>query len=184
MKIKDFDLVRVGENDLKLIKFIYMCQINEDEKNMTTVQPIVNGTIEFDEKKFQEFIPNFQKVLKTSRIFYLLKQIDKLLGFIQLSDYNPRNQSVSIGFYFPKENRRKGFGKILLKLFLSTAFSEDYFWEINKVYGETCEINIGSKKLFESLGFHLDGIMREDYWFGEEKYNQLVYSILKAEFNR
>ena len=181
---KQFKLIRVGENDLDLIKFIYICQINEGEKDMTTVQPIVNGTIEFDEKKFQEFIPNLQKTLKKSRIFYLLKRNNDLLGIIQLYDYNPRNQSISIGFYFPKKNRRKGFGKVLLKLLLSTVFSENYFWKINKIYGETCEINIGSKKLFESLGFHLDGIMREHYWFGEKKYNQLVYSILKTEFNQ
>jgi len=179
-----FYLKRIGEDDIELIKFVYICQINENEKQNSTVWPVYGGTIKYDDKKFKEFIPNLQRSLK-SRIYYVLieKQNNKPLGFLQLYDYNSRNQSAEIGFYFPKENRRKGLGKILIKLFLDTVFNDKYFRKINKIYGETCEINEGSIKLFEGFGFHLDGVMRQHYWFGEKKFNQLIFSLLKEDFN-
>jgi RimJ/RimL family protein N-acetyltransferase len=52
---------------------------------------------------------------------------------------------------------------MLMELFLEIVFSDDYFWGINKIYGETCETNIGSRKLFELFRFKLDGKMREHY---------------------
>jgi len=181
----NFTLERIGENDFDLIEFIYKCQINESEKEKSTVWPVISNTMKFDQENFKKFIPNLQKALK-SRVYYVLieEQNNNLLGFLQLSEYNSRNQSAEIGFYFPKENRRKGLGKILIKLFLDTVFNGKYFWKINKIYGETCEINEGSIKLFESFDFHLDGVMRQHYWFGEKKINQLIFSILKEEHNK
>jgi RimJ/RimL family protein N-acetyltransferase len=177
-------LERIGENDIEAIKFVYLCNINDDEKEKSTYLAIGanNQRTEYEEEKFQKFLPKFQEILKKSSVHYVLKENDSFIGFLQVNNYNPRNQSVEIGFYFPKENRRKGYGKILIELFLKTVFSENYFWKINKIYGETCETNIGSKKLFEAFGFHLDGKMREHYWFGEQKYAQLVYSLLKSEY--
>ncbi len=178
----NFILERIGFDDIDAIKFVYLCQINENEKDKTTFVPVSNQTIEYNEESFQGFLPKFQEVLKKSIVYYGLKKDKSLLGFIQLNNYNPRNQSGEIGFYFPKENRRRGFGKILIELFLKTVFSDNYFWSINKIYGETCETNKGSRKLFDSFGFHLDGKMREHYWFGTKKYDQLVYSLLKNEY--
>ncbi len=182
MTISSFSLERIWVNDLEAIKFVYLCQINDSEKDKSTFQPVNNQVLEYNEDKFQKFLPQFQENLRKSIVYYGLKKNNKFIGFIQFRNYNPRNHSAEMGFYFPKENRRKGYGKILLPLFLKLIFAHDYFFKINKIYGETCETNIGSVKLFESFGFHLDGTMREHYWFENSKYNQLVYSLLKSEY--
>ena len=59
-------------------------------------------------------------------------------------------------------------------------------WNLNKIYAETYEGNIGSVKLLEYFGFKIDGRMREHYWFedGKVKYDQLVYSLLKSEWEK
>lgn len=37
--------------------------------------------------------------------------------------------------------------------------------------------------LLKKLGFQLDGRMREHYWINGQKYDQLVYSLLKNEWS-
>ena len=182
MKEEQFSLDRIWIDDIEAIKFVYLCQIKENEKDKSTCMPVTNQTSEYNEKNFQLFLQNFKDILRTNSVYYILKESNSFVGFLQLRGYNPRNKSAEIGFYFPKENRRKGYGKILIRLFLKTVFSKDFFWEINKIYGETCEKNIGSIKLFESFGFKLDGKMREHYWFGNNKYHQFIFSILKKDY--
>jgi Acetyltransferases, including N-acetylases of ribosomal proteins len=120
---------------------------------------------------------------KNRRWFVLTYKEDSAtpLGKINLFDYNSRNHSAEFGYYFPECNRSKGFGSIMLKMFLKEAF-DDKELNINKLYATTSSNNTASIRLLEKHGFKLDGRMREHYWIGEDRFDQLAYSILKAEW--
>lgn len=103
------------------------------------------------------------------------------LARIQLFDCNPRNHSAEFGYYMPLQNRHIGYGSILLKKFIDSAFSRPDL-ALNKLYATTCSDNIPSVKLLEKFGFTLDGRLRQHYWIGKAKYDQCVYSLLKSEW--
>lgn len=105
------------------------------------------------------------------------------LGKINLFDYNSRNHSAEFGYYFPECNRGKGLGSIMLCLFLKEVFSDEKL-NINKLYATTASNNTASIGLLKKFGFTLDGRMREHYWIGEERFDQLVFSILRAEWEK
>ena len=70
----------------------------------------------------------------------------------------------------------------MARLFLDHMFSDGTL-TLNKLYASTSAGNAASVGLLESLGFHLDGRMREHYWVGDERYDQLYYSMLCREWS-
>jgi RimJ/RimL family protein N-acetyltransferase len=181
-KKDDFELVQVRIEDTEIIKFIFLCHIDEEEKDKYSEYPANIGKIPYSEDGFNKFHDHFVKSIGSRFLYFVLKSKEECLGFIQVSSFNMRNHTAEIGFYFPKDKRKQGFGSVLLSKFLAEIFADDHYLKLNKVYGETCELNTASKKLFEKFAFKLDGIMREQYWFGEEKYDQHVYSLLRKEY--
>ena len=71
----------------------------------------------------------------------------------------------------------------MLAKFIETSFNDEDL-NLDKIYATTSSYNIPSVKLLEKFGFKLDGRLREHYWINENKYDQLIYSILKNEWKR
>jgi len=185
---KTYSLTFVKKEDKKLLKMYYKWQVSEDEKEkMSCVWIPEKQTAEFKEENFEKFFQSMQNRLY-SEINYAFLQDNKsgnYLGFISYQKLNMRNFSIEISYYLPKRNRQKGFGKIMLSLFLKTMFNYEKM-NLNKIYAETYEGNIGSVKLLKHFGFQIDGRMREHYWFdnGKVKYDQLVFSLLRSEWEK
>lgn len=106
---------------------------------------------------------------------------DKPLGKIRSFDYNPRNHSAEFGYYLPEHNRHKGMGTVMLRLFVDLSFADDRY-DLNKLYATTSSDNTPSIRLLEKYGFRLDGRQREHCWIDGNRYDQLIYSILRSEW--
>lgn len=117
------------------------------------------------------------------KIYLLVNKNDIItpLGRITLFDINPRNQSAEFGYYMPESLRGKGLGSVMLSKFLTVVF-HDQVLNLNKVYATTSAGNLLSMKLLEKQGFHLDGRNREHYWIEGHRYDQMVYSLLRREW--
>ena len=112
---------------------------------------------------------------------YVLTRAGTPLGRIRMFDYNPRNQSAEFGYYLPEQNRGRGYGTAMSELFLAKAFQGEDL-PLNKPYATTSSGNPPSCGLLQKPGFSLDGRMREHYWIGERKYDQMIFSLLKREW--
>ena len=178
-----FTLERIWTDDNDLIKQYYLWQNEDEEKDKYCFTPVVNGKTESTDEGLQSFRDVFIKHLKQGYYFILKKkETGEYLGYIYLINYNFRNYNAEVGFFFPKANRNKGYGTIILSLLLQTAFQEDFFWRLNKISAETSSYNTPSIKLLEKHGFQREGTGREHYWFGEEKYDQWLFSLLRSEY--
>lgn len=105
---------------------------------------------------------------------------DEPLGKIRSFDYNPRNHSAEFGYYLPEQNRHKGLGSIMLRQFIRISFADSRY-DLNKLYATTSSNNTPSVKLLEKFGFKIDGRQREHYWIDGNRYDQLIFSILRSE---
>lgn len=118
------------------------------------------------------------------QIIYVIvsrENFNKPLGKITLFDLNTRNHSAEFGYYLPDKNRGHGLGSIMLSKFIQNCFEDDEL-NLNKLYATTSSNNYQSMKILERHGFNLDGRLREHYWIGGNRYDQLIYSILKNEW--
>jgi RimJ/RimL family protein N-acetyltransferase len=102
------------------------------------------------------------------------------VGKISYFNVNMVNRSAEMGCLTNPDQRLKGYASEGLMLLISHLFNSH---KLNKVYAQTGEFNLGSSALLKSLGFRLDGTLREHHLYKGKLYNDLVFSLLKKECN-
>jgi [ribosomal protein S5]-alanine N-acetyltransferase len=160
------------------ISALFKWSMEENELENYTCRPIklCQSLEEYSNKTFKAVSE------KKEKIYVLVDKDSNLpLGKITLFDFNPRNHSAEFGYYLPKGNRAAGLGKLMLAKFIEKSF-KDREMNLNKLYATTSSHNFASIKLLEKFGLKLEGRLREHYWISENRYDQLIYSILREEF--
>lgn len=73
----------------------------------------------------------------------------------------------------------KGYGKEAMLAILKYAFEET---KTNRFWLDVYPDNIIGIKLYESLGLHRDGVLRQNYKAERGYLDQIIYSMLKSEY--
>ena len=109
------------------------------------------------------------------------KETAILIGYTSITNLDLRNSKAEINFYLgDKKFWGKGLGKEAVKLTLKFLFEQ---YPLNKCYGKCLEEHAVSQKIFLSLGFKKDGVLRNEIFKNGEFKNILVYSLLRSEIN-
>lgn len=170
-----YELVTLKEDH---IKELYSWNTSEKNFQYYTCRPLrTNSTFnEYKDKTLKELSCGNQK------IYVLIEKEDNNIpiGKITLFDFNSRNHSAEFGYYMPEKNRGKGIGSIMLCKFIYVCFNDKQL-NLNKIYATTSSSNHISIKLLEKFKFKLEGRLREHYWINDERYDQLVYSMLRND---
>ncbi|WP_350285527.1 GNAT family protein [uncultured Croceitalea sp.] len=103
---------------------------------------------------------------------------DKLLGLIDIFDFNPKHKRAGLGLIvLDTKERNKGVGGEAIRLCCKYMFGT---LDLHQVYANILEDNSASIHLFEKLGFERVGIKR-DWIFSESKYkNEILYQKIKS----
>ncbi len=75
----------------------------------------------------------------------------------------------------------KGYGRESMEGLIRYAFEET---ETNRLWLDVYPDNISGIKLYESLGMHKDGVLRQNYKAERGYLDQIVYSMLRSEYKR
>lgn len=101
------------------------------------------------------------------------------IGTLGFHKYDKTNNSVEIGYDLAEGYIRKGVMSEALKAILDYGFNEFNF---NRVHASVAVKNTASNKLLESLGFTLEGVIRDELYFRGKYYDHNIFSLLKREF--
>jgi RimJ/RimL family protein N-acetyltransferase len=126
-----------------------------------------------------------EKIFDDSKNVYFAiceKESGKLIGFSSINNIDIRNLKAEWGgtLIGDKEYLGAGFGKEASALMLRFLFNQ---YPINKCYAYCLEEHPATPKLFSSLGFKQDGILRNEIFKNGEFKNLLLFSILREEIN-
>jgi RimJ/RimL family protein N-acetyltransferase len=105
---------------------------------------------------------------------------NKLIGYTQINNLDLRNLKAEWGgtLIGDKHYWGKGYGREASILLLRFLFDQ---YPVNKCYGYCLEEHPETTKLFISLGFKQDGILRQDVYKNGEFKNVLLFSLLRNE---
>lgn len=118
---------------------------------------------------------------QTVRWTYLTGADAAPAGWVNLFDFNPRNRSAEFGFGLVPALRGKGLARPMLAEAFDRAFAE---FGLNKLYCQTAAFNLPAIRLAEGLGMTRDGVLRAHHELDGTLYDDHVYSILRAEWQR
>ena len=175
LKVKGFVLKQVPAT-IEYAKEIYKA-FNNDAKNMIFWMP--DGIFKSPE---QTLISYYQRNRSPRALLFGIFQDDKLLGEIGFSGVIMQAGKVEIGYWLKKSARGKGIINKLLPRIEKIAFEQDW---CHKIQLHCDAKNIASKKIAESNGYVLEGIIRQDSkWPNGSLRDKLYFGKLKSEWNK
>jgi len=112
---------------------------------------------------------------------FIMEGFEEPVGKFTYFDHNPRNRSCEFGYTINPRYRGQGLGGQMIASCIDHVF-KDTELDLNKLYCQTAEFNIPSVKILEKLGLNRDGVLREHHELDGKLWNDLVYSVLRAEW--
>jgi len=110
-----------------------------------------------------------------------LKENNEMIGFCSINNIDLRNRKVEWGgsIIGVEKYWGKGYAKESSYLMINYIFNE---YPIHKCYAYCLEKHKVTEKLFYSLGFKKDGMLRDEIFKEGEFKSLLVFSITEKEF--
>lgn len=106
---------------------------------------------------------------------------NKYIGNVYLTNIDHINRkAVSHILIGNKEFWNGGYGTEAMRLLLDYAFNHR---NLRRIEALVLDDNIGSQKMHEKLGYKRDGLLRESVYKDGRYKSQIVYSLLKYEYN-
>ena len=153
-------------------------------ENFEPVEPIPTEplrpglSVEGADRWFEEIQARQDKDQFYLGIFYK----DQLVGDIQLSDIDWRSRTATIGFGISRQaDRRQGYCLDAIRTLLRFAFEH---LDLVRVSGRTAAYNASARGVLEKCGFVQEGCERQAFYCAGQRWDRLVYGLLRSEFER
>lgn len=136
-------------------------------------------------KDVETFIKNSRKVSLETLIegdslnYAIVNDDDEYLGTVSLKNISLKNKNAEFAIVTRNKCKGKHVGREATKLILSKAFNSI---KLNKVYLNVLSNNSKAIKMYEQIGFHLEGIMKKQIVINNEYVDLVWYGILNKEY--
>lgn len=150
----------------------------ELNNNLTVSKYVVGNPVIVDLSQQLKWMNNLEKEKNTKRWMVIYNETP--VGTIILSNIDLINLVGNMNIKLLPESQGRGIAKIALKEACKLAFEEVGLYCVT---ANVLEYNIKSQRLFETLGFHKDGVLRSRVVKYGKRYDLISYSLLKDDYN-
>lgn len=127
---------------------------------------------------------SFGEAINSDNFYFHLRTLEsnQLIGFVVLFNLKWRNQTAEMAIGIGEKTfRGKGYGQDALNLILNYAFSELC---LHRVSLTVLGYNARAIKAYEHVGFQHEGTHREAIQRDGQRYDLLLYGILRGEWQK
>ncbi len=151
-----------------------------DVENNTQYWELSNTLTPYSRELLKNYIQNAHQDIYEAKQFRFVIQNDALhqVGFIDLFDFDPKNQRVGIGIIIIAEEQNKGYAQDALECLCNYCFDQ---LNVHQVYANITNDNKKSIALFEKLNFKKSGT-KKNWIFTKGKFkDEHLYQLLKSD---
>lgn len=126
----------------------------------------------------KQYLENCHKdIYEVKQLRMVIDTLDgESLGFVDLFDFDPKNNKVGMGVLILDHARGQKYGEEALQLLIDYAFSN---LNVHQVYANVLEDNLPSIKLFEKLGFVTENIKKDWVLENGQYKNEYLFQLIK-----
>ena len=147
--------------------------------NQDTTQYLEVGNSVSTKKNVQEYVEKYNNS-KNLLLGIFLKNTGEHVGNITLHMIDGQNRSAETGILVGEESARGcGCATEAIKLILGHAFMR---LNLNRISAGMVGENVASKRLFEKVGFTLEGTLREAFYLNGKYHDCYRYGILRKDY--
>ena len=159
------------------LEFVYHIENNED------IWEVSNTSTPYSRFLIKQYLENAQQDIyeaKQLRLAICLANDNRIIGLIDLFDFDPKNLRAGIGIVIENtKDRVQGFGKEALELLINYSFTK---LNLHQLYANIGTENTASLKLFSNFGFQKIGI-KKDWNFSQGKYtDEAIFQLINTKF--
>lgn len=131
-------------------------------------------------KKEKEWFVNYQKA--KDKNFFTICDNSTPIGFMGLSNISKQNKNADLFIAVGEDYYRgKGIGKIAMEWIIDYGFKK---LKLHKINLGVIEDNIPATNLYQSLGFIIEGKMRDEVLYKGKYHNFLSMAIFNGNQNK
>jgi diamine N-acetyltransferase len=135
----------------------------------------------FSDPPVYDFAHNDWLRRHSDNIDFIIEYSGKNAGRINIVNINYKNQKAEYGIMIDKEFQRKNIGLNASKLLIDYVFEN---LTIRKITLNLFEENTGAMKLYESLGFQVEGKFIEDVYKNGKWKNVIQMALFKKSWKK
>ncbi len=154
---------------------VKMCQEQNDSEAIRVYEPGIYPiqSLEWYDKLVERKIKD--------KFAFVIENLDgEFVGTANINDVDERNGTFSFAIRVYAEHQRNGYAKDAFSLLLKYGFAECRFIKANSV---TVDLNKGSIKMHEALGFIIEGRRRNNIFTNGEYHDEVLFGMTKEEFD-
>jgi len=164
--------IRLRALEPRDLDFLYEIENDRDLWHLShTQQP-------FSKDLLRQYIAQADKdIYEVKQFRFGIELIDnqKLIGFIDLFDFDPKNRRAGVGILIHHTYRQQGLGDVALKLLID--YTQNILF-LHQLYANISADNLTSIQLFEKNGFRLIGTKKEWNFDGKTYTDELMYQLI------
>jgi diamine N-acetyltransferase len=147
-------------------------------ENNTAIWEISGTTAPYSKHVLKQYLDNAHRdIYDVKQLRLCICKGEKVLGLIDLFDFDPKNKRAGIGIVILEEKERnQGIGAEAIKLLSDYAFTT---LGLRQLFANVMEDNSASMHLFKKMGFEEVGI-KKDWIFSNGKFkNEVLLQKIK-----
>lgn len=153
---------------------ILLKMINDPEIELS----VIGWSYPVSERQQLEWINNIQS---DKAIRFIIDYQNRAVGTAIISNVDYKNRTANLNVKIPLEERGKGFASHAVNLMICYCFDE---LGINCITASILYDNKSSRSLFEKMGFHQEGVLRQRIYKNGVFKDLIPYSLLRDDYEK
>ena len=148
-------------------------------ENDSSFWEVSSTQVPFSKYLLEQYIANSHQDVYTSkqlRLVIIETKSDRLVGMIDLFDFNPQHQRAGIGILITKENQQKGFASEALSILIDYCFKT---LNLHQLFANISPDNNTSLELFKKFNFKEVGIKKEWIYNNSTYKDEILFQLIK-----
>lgn len=108
-----------------------------------------------------------------------LKDTNQIIGEVVFNEYDDLTNNVNFRVLMSQSYNNKGLGTEAIQLFVRYGFEH---LNLHKIGLEVFSFNPRAERVYNKIGFILEGVKREDFKYNEVYIDSKIYGMLKRDY--
>lgn len=141
---------------------------------------MVTGRFPNTKEKMEQFYSSVANSSNNVMLAIIEKKSDRHIGNIKLGPIDWIHQTAPLGIMIgDKTSWGKGYGTDATRICVKHAFDK---LNLNRVYLGVLAIHKSAIKVYEKIGFKVEGCQRQHFYLDGQYYDALIMGILREDF--
>ncbi len=107
------------------------------------------------------------------------RENDRIIGEVVFNEYDEETGNVNFRVLLSESSCNKGVGTEAITMFIQYGMEE---LELHKISLEVYSFNPRAERVYQKVGFKLEGIKREEFLYNQEYFDIKIYGLLKTDY--